>query len=265
MNRSATMYSGFFAAVILFLANASGVPQAVTGAPGESGLSCNACHSGGNFSTQIRIDLLQEGNPVNAYQPGESYQLRVQVSGQNNPKSFGYELVCLKASDNSDLGVWSQLGDRVRTRTMLNRVYLQQSAPKTDGIFTANWKAPLTDVGPVNFYFSGLAVNLNGTTSGDQHAVSSFTLTSSGTSSSNEITSDNLSIKIHPVPSSDFIFIDMPEAANVKIIGMNGSHVSIQYNAEKGIDISALSPGIYFVRVENSAGQYAGKAKFIKI
>jgi hypothetical protein len=148
---------------------------------------------------------------------------------------------------------------------MLSRVYLQQSAPKTDGIFTANWKAPLTDVGPVNFYFSGLAINLNGNISGDQHAMSSFILSSSGTSTSNDITSDNLNIKIYPVPSTDIIYIDMPGTACAKITGMNGSHLSFQYNAEKGIDISALSPGIYFVRVENSAGQYAGKAKFIKI
>ena len=254
MNRSATIYAGFFAAVILFL-----------GAPGESGFSCNACHSGGNFSTQIRIDLLQDGNPVSAYQPGETYQLRVQISGQNNPKSFGFELVCLKASDNSDLGAWSQLGDRVRTRTMLNRSYLQQSAPKTDGIFTANWKAPLADVGPVNFYFSGLAVNLNNNITGDQHAMSSFTLPSFGTSSSNEMTTENTNVKIHPVPSTDIIFIDMPGTENLKITGINGSHFSIQYNAEKGIDISGLSPGLYFVTIENNIGQYLGKTKFVKI
>lgn len=256
--------SGWIVGVILLLSNASGVPQVVTGAPGESGFSCNACHSGGNYNTQIQAMLLKDGNPVSTYIPGETYQLRVSVSGMNDPRSFGFQLVCLKGSDNSDLGIWSQLGDRVRTRTMINRVYLQQSNPKADGVFTANWKAPSDDVGPVNFYYSGLAVNLNGNTTGDQHAVSSFSIAAANTSSTDNTGTQKGRLRIWPLPAHDVLNVEAEDSEKLLISDLNGRVIMHLYDIKNGINISGLPAGVYIINAKNKSGLNVGTAKFVK-
>lgn len=250
--------SGGLFALVLLLSNATGVPQAVTGAPGESGLSCNACHSGGNFNTSVQTQLIKDGVPVNAYQPGESYQLRVVVSGDNNPKAYGFQLVALRADNNADVGVWSNLGERVRTRNLLNRVYLQQSSPKTDGIFTAQWRAPMTDVGPVRFYFSGLAVNSNGNISGDQHDMQSLTLTSPGTTSTEEISTEYPSLKLLYNPHTAEIFIqctDMDALQDIRLYDASGTLTVYDKISGNAVDVSRLSSGMYIAVLSTRQGR----------
>ena len=157
--------------ILTLNANRTGVPQAVTGAPGESGFSCNACHNGGNFNTNIGLKIMEtDSNVVSQYTPGEEYILEIDVNGQNNPKSFGFQLVALDSMQN-DMSQWKLTGDQVRQINLLNRRYLVQSSAKASGKFYVNWTAPSDYNGHVEFYYSGLAVNLNGNTSGDSHAT----------------------------------------------------------------------------------------------
>ena len=252
MDRNFIVFGGMVLSVILLLSNATGVPQTVTGAPGESGFSCDACHSGGNFNTAVRVELIKDGQQASFYQPGELYQLRVIVSGENNVRSFGFQLVCLKASDNTDMGVWSNLGERVRTRTMLNRVYLQQSNHKTDGIFTAQWRAPQTDVGPVRFYYSGLGVNLNGNVSGDQHDMQSYLFPSSSTSSVSDADMESVSAEIFPNPAHEAFELKFSGQFNYSIYD-SGGILQLTGSAENRtqLDINHLCPGVYLVRISD--------------
>lgn len=266
-NMKSFLYIIAFAAsvLIVFLSNAKGVPQAVTKAPGESGFDCGACHSGGNFNTSITLHVKDSsGNIVTQYEPDKTYQLEVMVTGQNNAKSYGFQMVALSDSDNKDQGRWTNLGTNVKTQNMLQRKYILQSNPRQDGIFTATWQAPPTDLGSVSFYFSGLAVNLNGSNTGDSPVSSKLTLPSSTISSLSDF---HLNVvKIFPNPARNIIYISSSE--NVQPLGIfnsQGQKMSVNLtDPEKGIDISALPAGLYFLQHQGVFPHTVQTRSFIK-
>lgn len=258
----------FLLSVLMFFSNSTGVPQAVTRAPGEpSNLSCNACHSGGNFNPTISL-LLKDtsGTVINNYEPGKTYNLEVTVVGVNSPKSYGFQMVSLAEGNNVDVGVWSNLGNRVKVLNpspLLGRKYLVQSSPKQDGVFTMDWTAPQTNIGNVNFYFSGLAVNLNGNTNGDSHAVGSRKIEPLSTSSVEQ--TESLSISLFPNPSHDYILLKgSTENINIKIYDQQGNCFQVVSDAGKRIDISWLNSGLYFVVFQEEGKSNYKTTKFIK-
>lgn len=250
----------FFSGVLfLFLSNSSGVPQAVTRAPGESGLNCGACHSGGAFNSAITLTIKDtSGSIVTSYKPDQTYQLEVKVSGQNNPRSFGFQLVSLSDSGNKDMGNWSNLGQRVKTITLLQRKYLVQSSAKQDGIFTATWKAPSADTSNISFYYSGLAVNLNGNTNGDSPVSGKLTLTPSSTSA--QSVENPLNVVLYPNPVQDILYIAGPTILDEVIIyDLKGQKVlQQQSNLQDGIAVQHLLPGPYMIEV---AGKELNRTK----
>ena len=73
-----------------FLLSNSGGAAAVqnvdrTGSPLGVG-SCGSCHSGGNYSPVISIEVLDNNSVINKYSPGKSYQVRVSIAAGNNPR-----------------------------------------------------------------------------------------------------------------------------------------------------------------------------------
>lgn len=256
----------FFGGILfLFLSNSSGVPQAVTKAPGESGQNCGACHSGGNFNSAITLTVKDtDGNVVNSYKPGQNYQLEVKVTGQNNPRSFGFQMVSLSDSGNKDMGNWSDLGQRVKSITLLQRKYLVQSSAKMDGIFTATWKAPSADTSNISFYYSGLAINLNGNTNGDSPVSGKLTLTPGSTSTQSD---DNLlSIVLYPNPVQDILYLSCPYELNeVKVYNLKGQKVlQQQSNLQEGITVQHLLPGPYLIEVAGKGAKKPKMFSFVK-
>lgn len=249
------MYPVIFGLFVLtiFLSNAKGVPQAVTKAPGESGLNCGACHSGGNFSPTIQLTLKDSsGNQVTQYEVNKKYQAEVKVTGQNSAKSYGFQMVALSDADNKDQGKWTNLGTNVKTQTLLQRKYLVQSNPRQDGTFTVTWQAPETNIGSVSFYMSGLAVNSNGSDSGDSPISNKITVQAPATSSVDESGLVNLSL--YPNPAQDKIFISKPEIVKeIEVFAVNGHKVwSGKTSIQDGIDIASWAPGVYFIRIHQS-------------
>lgn len=249
----------------ILLSNAKGVPQAVTKAPGESGLNCGACHSGGNFNPTIQLTLKDSmGNAVTQYELNKKYQAEVKVAGQNNAKSFGFQLVALSDSDNKDQGKWTNLGTNVKSQTMLQRKYLVQSNPRQDGIFTVTWQAPETNIGSVSFYMSGLAVNSNGSESGDSPVSNKLTVTAPATSSAVETSLVNP--RVFPNPATDRIFISHPaQVKNVEIFSALGRKIVWPTGQiENGIDVSSWTPGLYFIRISHELPFITTATSFIK-
>ncbi|MBK9733944.1 MAG: T9SS type A sorting domain-containing protein [Saprospiraceae bacterium] len=253
--------------LVLFLSNSSGVPQAVSGAPGEANSkSCTNCHNpGGNFNPTIGLEVMNpDSTLVTTYVPGKNYIVRITVKAENNPKSYGFQMVCLTQNNNQDMGVWSGLGDKVRQRTILARKYLGQSAAKTNGIFTANWKAPDTDKGSINFYIAGLASNQNGNTSGDNNVTGTLTLNSSAISSisENEILSK---VSVSPNPARDVLNIAGENISNVRIFSSNGRMELNYNNVQNEINIQTLAHGLYFVIISDVDGNVLSRHKLIKL
>lgn len=243
----------------LLLSNSGGVPQAVTKAPGESGKNCNACHDGGNYNTSVEL-LVKDSmnNPVFTYNPNYLYQLEVKVSGENNPKSYGFQLVSLADSDNKDVGIWSELGQRVKIINLLQRKYLVQSSAKQDGMFTMKWKAPASDIGTVSFYFSGMAVNLNGDITGDSPVSNKVTLSSPMISSDFETFTPLYTLYPNPVEETLNILSE-ETIVSIKVFNISGLAIlQTQNPLHPSIDVQGLYPGTYILEVETT---HTGKKK----
>ncbi|MFZ1705191.1 MAG: choice-of-anchor V domain-containing protein [Saprospiraceae bacterium] len=267
MTKRFTLYLMFFSSALLLLSNASGVPQAVTMAPGESGKNCGACHIGGNHNTTVQLTVKDlNGELINQYSPSTKYQLEVKVLGENNPKSYGFQMVSLSELDQKDMGNWSSLGQKVKNQTMLQRKYLVQSGHKQDGIFTMQWTAPTTDIGSVVFYFSGLTVNLNGDITGDTPTSNRLTLASPTTSSDSKV--NNIPLTVFPNPAKEILYVQSEEyISSLKIRDMSGKLISESYNFGflSSVDIQSLHSGMYILEilfVNHSAVQTSKFFKF---
>jgi len=256
----------FVGAITFLLSNSGGVPQAVTLAPGESGRTCNQCHSSvGSFIPQIALEVLDaDSQVVTSYIPGTQYDISVKVSGTNDPKAYGFQMTSIADVDNADMGVWSNLGERVRQITLIGKKYLVQSSPKVDGVFTTKWTAPEEDKGNISFYFAGLAVNLNGSTSGDNHVTGKLTLSPAGISSTQNMAIN--STFLYPNPAKDILTI----SSDLKIdllyfYNTSGQNILKVNNQNGSIDISTLPNGVYFVKSIGLDGSILSSQRIIKL
>lgn len=244
---------GALLAVWILVSNASGVPQAVTKAPGEANHnSCASCHTpGGNYNTNVSLEVLgTDSMAVTRYQPGQNYIIRVKVTATNNPKAYGFQLACLDSLTNTDYGVWSGLGEKVKQQTLnvggKQRKYLVQSSPKTNGTFTANWKAPASDVGKMKFYFTGLAVNLNGNTGGDNNKFGQFSLLGPVSS----VGEHNLAQQspFYPNPLEDICHVRDEETRTIRWTDASGCRFDLPCQRNSPADVSAIPSGIYHIQ-----------------
>jgi len=249
-----------------FISSSGGVPQAVTLAPGESGKNCSACHSGGNFDAKVDLTVKDAGgNIVTSYTPDQTYALEVKVSGNTNAKTYGFQMVALTDTGNKDMGIWSNLGQRVKSINLLQRKYMVQSSPKADGIFTMNWKAPAVNEGNISFYFSGLAANLNGGTAGDQPVSNKKTLSPVGTSSV-----DNTGIvdfMIYPNPATDRLYVKTSSTiTSWSVYPINGqTSVITVTDVTQGISIDQLAPGTYLLEGISTLPFITKRTLFVKM
>ncbi len=256
----------FVGAITILLSNAGGVPQAVTLAPGESGRTCNECHtSAGSFVPQISVEVMNaDSQVVTSYIPGIQYNISVKVSGTNNPKAYGFQMTSIADNANVDMGLWSNLGQRVKQITLIGKKYLVQSSPKVDGVFTTKWTAPSEDKGNISFYFAGLAVNLNGSNSGDNHVNGKLTLLPSGTSSTENVELHTRFLYSNPV--SDILKVSSDFKINqLHFYNTSGQNILNSTNQNGLIDVSTLSQGVYIVKSFDMKGKLVGSQKILKL
>ena len=68
--------------------------------------SCGSCHSGGNYSPVISVELLDNNAVVNKYSAGKLYQVKVSIAAGNNPRGYGFQLVSLSGNNNIQGGIF---------------------------------------------------------------------------------------------------------------------------------------------------------------
>jgi len=164
-----------------------------TTAPGEVTCSQSGCHGTGNGEgSSGGLNDNTGGGSVSisgisgTYVPGTVYHMTVTVN-QLGAGKFGFNFEALDASNGNagtltitQTGTWLRYGIN-GTRTCVSQGHTGSSGPTagrgTDLFsFTCDWTAPASSVGPVTFYATGVAVNMNGLNdSGDE--VYSTTLT----------------------------------------------------------------------------------------
>ncbi|HNW69875.1 MAG TPA: PKD domain-containing protein [Bacteroidales bacterium] len=92
-------------------------------------------------------------------------------------------------------------------------------------------------------------------------------IATNNTTAIENISIDDITVRIYPNPANDYLFVEtaiVPSKTSIKIFNLEGQLIVRQYltNALTSINISRLSKGIYFIKVENSEGLIV--RKFVK-
>jgi hypothetical protein len=177
---------------------ASAAGSANTGAPGET-TTCSGCHSGGSYNPSISIQIFQQGTTtaVTQYTAGTTYDMKVTLSASGSPGGYGFQMVALKNTGNTNAGTWSSPGANTKIASVGTRSYVEHGVNSTFSAtnnFTMKWTAPAAGTGAVTFYSAGNVVNGTGNTSGDSPVAGTLSITesipnvSAGTASNISIT-----------------------------------------------------------------------------
>lgn len=187
-HRYLVIYS-FFSLVLLWLlltGNSSGAMQEQgidrTGSP-FSPATCQECHLANAFNPSVQIALLDDGEPVTEYIPGESYTMQVTVHAAPQAARFGFQTVALAGADNHQAGTFQNAPFGIAIRTKEGRQYPEQSFKSLSGTFALPWVAPPSESGAVRFYAAGVAANNDSSSSGDGAASTMLEIQESSMSS----------------------------------------------------------------------------------
>ena len=136
-----------------------------TGSPISSG-TCANCHSGGSFGVNVTLDVFDpvSGSSVTSYVPGSSYEVTFTVNG--TAPGYGFQSTVLNSSSTAGGSLSNPSGGQIVT--IGGNSYLEHQGGSVSGVFQATWTAPAAGSGTITFYATGLGVNGNGGTSGDQ-------------------------------------------------------------------------------------------------
>jgi hypothetical protein len=171
--------SAFFFIVQQALSYDTGPPTGMTGAPGES--DCTSCHSGTAISNSSAISVYS--NMTNGqYIPDSTYHIIVRARKSSCVK-FGFETTMLNSNSSpSKMGTLAiptsatdiQLSSG--TRDYIYHTFAGTTAIYNDSTeWTFNWQAPSTLSGAGKLYVAMNATNNDGTNSGDEINLNSFT------------------------------------------------------------------------------------------
>ena len=263
-------------AALLFQSNSGGAAEVQgvdrTGSP-LSPAACVACHSAGAFSPGIEVEILEGGNAVNTYEPGQTYTLKVTATHSGSPAGFGFQAIGLKSSDDSQAGNFGTPPSGIQLTNLAGGQYAEQSSRSSDNVFEIDWVAPDAGSGDVDFYAAVVIADGMMGSGGDGAAflIEPVTLTEvvSNTADVNGLLED-MTIFPNPVGDQFQLLLNSKENANYQLIiaNMQGQRLLNQQVAltageqSQTIDISTLPKGVYTLILTD--GQLSSTRRLIK-
>ena len=172
-------------------ATSSGGPIKRTGAAIDGGLTCLQCHN--QFAPPVNQGAGRVLVSVNAYTPGSTYSLNVQVVDPSAIR-WGFQLTARAAGDETRQAGAFTPSDTIRVlcdpvgeapcngalEFATHRETSTGGGVRGQRTFVVQWTAPSQDVGPVIFYAAGLAADGDGLGSGSRTYTTSAKAGSSG-------------------------------------------------------------------------------------
>jgi len=230
---------------------------------------CQACHSGGNFGTDVQILLLQGIDTIQEYVPETAYTLQVTVAA-TGAEAFGFQAVAL-SPDTANAGMFGTPPDGMQITPVNGRDYAEHSQRSSSPTFEIEWTAPGSGKGDITFYVAGNAVNANSSTSGDLPDTSKLTLTEATVSAVQVHLDRNLQLRLAPNPVQNELRLSWSgenQPRKIEIRDMTGrTYKSLESgqltNQETTIGLDAAPSGIYIVSISTRTGIIA--QKFVKL
>ncbi len=261
-----------YIALTSFIKTSGGHPSS-TGAPGEQTCAQSGCHSNASVTTDNTniVNTLTYSASDSSYVPGQTYSLTLKAKKTGIVK-FGFEIVALKTSDNTNIGTWV-ITDANRTQLLnsgispnTSRKYITHKTNGTPafssglGQWSFSWTAPSTNVGNIKFYYASNCTNNNAANTGDQLYLSSFQIHPfSGTSMAEFMNEEKFQAILNPALNQLVLNYDLIQECELSVNLFDGQGRIIKKvtsgNRSAGeysdnIDLSQdISTGIYFVHV----------------
>lgn len=260
-------------ALSLLLTGYSGGPaatqdQGYTGAPGDVEASggtpwtCQTCHSG-PLQVTMDIEVFEEGTtmPATDYAPGATYDVKVTVNDENNDAAaYGFQIVSLIDSDESDVNGWSSPGNSVQIATASNtgRSYAEHTELASTNVFEVKWTAPAEGSGSVTFYSAGTGVDGNSMNSNDGGSTATLNLEERPVGIFKPTQLD-AHIAAYPNPVTDALNLNIESAFSgdvlTEIMDLQGRvaatrtvNLTLGTNQER-FEVNDLNQGTYLVRL----------------
>lgn len=225
--------------------NPSNPPLASTGAPGENTCQRSGCHGGGNFTGNVQLTGVPD-----TIVAGQVYNLT--LTHTSNAVRTGFQITCLDSLNVKAGTLTAGAGSNVGSTT--GRQYVRHSAFKTLSAGTASWSfswtAPATAGGNfAKFYFSSLASNGNGSTSGDNVLTANKKVVFAPTVGANDPGLER-QVRLYPSPFTNQLTVELMDvpAATLRLFDAQGKLVAqkaIQTGATE-ITTTELPKGMYY-------------------
>ncbi|HIP47416.1 MAG TPA: T9SS type A sorting domain-containing protein [Lutibacter sp.] len=239
----------------VFLSLSGGRDGQYSGSPGDSGATCTTCHSGGSFGADATVTT---NIPATGFIYGDTYQVTVSVA--SGATKHGFQLTTEDAS-NTKVGTYAA---GTGSQIVNGGTHMTHTASgNTQNAWVFDWTAPaFAEGGEVTFYAAVNATNAQNNTSGDEvvTASRSFSHSSIGIEEF-----ENISLRIYPNPTTEFVTIDsdndLQKDVAITVSNTIGQTV-LTSNTTERIDVKNLKSGVYFLQLK-SANQI-GTSRFIK-
>jgi len=243
----------------LFISFSNGAPlQGVTGSPGDEanasniGLTvgnCIACHdNAANFNATLSIST---NIPSGGYELSKTYAITVSVTSTALDNGFQ---ITAENGVAAKVGVFT-ITDAVNTKADGAGRFVTHTFASHEGVtsWSFNWTAPSADVGVITFYAASVAGSAGAATN-TQVVFTSKTIGSVLAVNDNRL----LQFSMFPNPSDNYVTLQLPsdvDKVQVSVFDYLGKALlqkSISSN-NNTLDISNLSAGIYFVRIQSDS------------
>jgi hypothetical protein len=227
----------------------NGAPTGMTGAPGEGGSVCNACH---NANLIFQPGMITSDIPPTGFVPGQNYTFTAKINTGDSVYGFSATVQdsfmntygTLISGNNSQLFSFNKPGD-----------YITHTQPDYTGEWIFNWTAPLQDTADIAIYASFVASDANQNGKTYKVFTSSLPINSSGTgitsSAQNEI------INVFPVPADNFINISLNNKKHEEFIlcifDYSGKMLKYETRNSDSVlseDVSMLASGTYLLKIK---------------
>lgn len=233
------------------------------GSPGEN--SCNYCHNTFALNSGPGSISFSSDVPGDMYTPDSIYNISITVR-QSGLGLFGFAMEALKTGN-------TNAGTFIVTNTTRMQVLTAANSRKSithklnggfyndSSVFDFKWKAPSTNVGTINFYFTGVCANQSNSNSDDYVYKGTHSISSNSTVGIESSTQSFADLTVKPFPMQQLVHVDFnldePADVNLHLTTLDGKIVYSADYADQtpgpksySINTSGLQAGIYILQAE---------------